>query len=279
MSLLRKRSKPLKMIIMVILFSVALFQLFPLIVLLINSFRTNTEIKNLPIGIPQAFSLTNYRETWIKGGYAIAYKNSFFIGFWVIVLVLLFAGFAAYGLSRLRIPFKSFFIGYFMLGMSFPAFLYIVPLFYSFSKFGLTNTHIGLILIYSASYLSFSILLIRTYLISIPRALEEAGKIDGCSEIGVLFHITIPLSFPIITTVSLIVFVWSWNEFTWANTFISKDLLRTVSTRFYKFASEHTVDIAKTYTAGIISLAPIIAVYLLLQKTFIDGLTQGSIKG
>lgn len=279
MSFVKKRSRPLSVIIYILLIGVALCQIFPLIVLLINSFRTDAEIKNLPIGWPEAASIANYIETWAKGGYAIAFGNSFFIGAWVIVLVLIFAGLAAYGLSRLDIPFKSFFIAYFMFGMSFPAFLYIVPLYYQFSKIGLINNQLSLILIYSTSYISFSILLIRTYLISIPRALEEAGKIDGCSELGVLWHITVPLSLPILTTVALIVFVWSWNEFTWANTFISKDVFRTVSTRFYKFASEHTTDVAKTYTAGIITLSPIILIYLTLQKTFIEGLTQGSVKG
>ena len=279
MSIVHKRSKPMNALVYVFLFIVAAFQLFPLVILFINSMRTDVEIKQMPIGITAHPTLQNYADTWVKGGYAVAFRNSFFVGICVIAIVLLFASLAAYGLSRLDIPGKSFFIGYFMFGMSFPAFLYIVPLYYRFSTIGLVNTHWSLIIIYSTSYLSFSILLVRTFLIGIPRALEEAGKIDGCSELGVLWHITMPLCLPILTTVALIVFVWSWNEFTWANTFISRDSLRTVSTRFYKFASEHSNDVAKTYTAGLISLSPIIVLYLCLQRTFIEGLTQGSLTG
>lgn len=265
-----------KHLIMVFL---TVFQLFPLVMLLINTLRTDVEIKNSPIGIPESINLTNYLETWVKGGYIWAYRNSMFVGAVVILLVLVLAGLAGYGLSRMNIPGKGFFIGYFMLGMSFPSFLYIVPLYFTFSKIGFTDNLISLIIIYTASYTPFSILLIRTFFTGLPKELEEAGKIDGCSDIGVLRYITIPLAKPILTTVALIIFVWTWNEFLFANTFIAKDTLRTVSTRFYKFTSEHTQDIAKIYTSGIITLGPVIILYLFLQKTFIEGMTSGGLKG
>lgn len=276
---IKKRDPVLSVIIHLFLFFVLLFQLFPLISLLLNTLRTDVQIKNSPIGLPTSLLLENYAVTWVKGTYGAAFRNSFFIGFCVIVIVIVLSGLGGYGLARLRIPGKGFFIGYFMLGMSLPAFLYIVPLYYSFSQIGLINNHLSLIIIYSATYIPFNMLLIRTFLVGIPKELEEAGKMDGCSELGVLRNITIPLAMPILTTIAIIVFVWSWNEFMWANTFISTDLLRTVSTRFYKFTSEWTRDLAKIYTAGIISLGPIIILYLCLQKSFIEGMTQGGLKG
>lgn len=257
----------------------ALFQLFPLIVLFLNSLRTDAEIKKFPIGLPAMPSLENYAPTWIKGGYATAFRNSILVGVCVIGIVLVAASLAAYGLARLDIPGKAFFIAYFMLGMSFPTFLYIVPLYYNFSQIGLVNTRWSVIIIYSASYIPFSILLIRTFLVGIPKELEEAGKIDGCGEIGVFLHVTLPLLKPILATVALIVFVWCWNEFLWSNTFLTTDSIRTVATRFYKFTSEWSKDLAKIYTAGVITLAPIIILYLTLQKSFIEGLTQGAVKG
>jgi raffinose/stachyose/melibiose transport system permease protein len=257
----------------------AAFQLFPLVVLFLNSLRSDKEIKSFPIGLPDAPSLKNYIETWEKGGYGIAFKNSILVGICVIAIVLVFASFAAYALARLNIPGKSFFTGYFMLGMSFPTFLFIVPLYYNFSQMGLVNTRLSIIIIYSASYISFAILLIRTFLVGIPKELEEAGRIDGCSEIGVFRYIILPLLKPILATVALIVFVWCWNEFLWSNTFLTTDSIRTVATRFYKFTSEWSKDLAKIYTAGVITLAPIIVLYLTLQKTFIEGLTQGAVKG
>ena len=143
----------------------------------------------------------------------------------------------------------------------------------------MVNTRLSVIIIYSAGYIPFAILLIRTFLVGIPKELEEAGKIDGCGEIGVFLHITVPLLKPILATVSLIVFVWCWNEFLWSNTFLTTDSIRTVATRFYKFTSEWSKDLAKIYTAGVITLAPIIVLYLALQKSFIEGLTSGAVKG
>lgn len=274
-----KKKTAVQIVIQIFLMFLVLFQLFPLIVLLLNSFRTDIEIKNMPIGLPKHLEFSNYIQTWVKGSYAVAFCNSIFIGVCVIVIVLIGASLAAYGLARLNIPGKGFFIAYFMLGMSFPTFLYIVPLYYNFSKLGLINTQLSLIIIYSAGYIPFSILLIRTFLVGIPKELEEAGKIDGCGEIGVFLHVTLPLLKPILTTVSLIVFVWCWNEFLWSNTFITADDLRTVATRFYKFTSEWSKDLAKIYTAGIIALSPIVVLYLCLQKAFIEGLTQGAVKG
>lgn len=262
-----------------LLLFLAVFQLFPLIVLFLNSLRTDAEIKDFPIGLPGTPSLKNYAETWIKGGYAVAFRNSIFVGACVIAIVLILASLAAYGMARLNIPGKAFFIAYFMLGMSFPTFLYIVPLYYNFSQVGLVNTQLSVIIIYSAGYIPFSILLIRTFLVGIPKELEEAGKIDGCGEVGVFLHVTMPLLKPILATVALIVFVWCWNEFLWSNTFLTTDNIRTVATRFYKFTSEWSKDLAKIYTAGVIALAPIIVLYLTLQKSFIEGLTQGAVKG
>ena len=278
-SIVKKRNPLLNGVIHIFLFLVFLFQVFPLVTLLVSTFRTDVELKNSPLGLPKSISFDNYLVTWVKGIYGRSYINSFFIGICVIFVVLTLACLAAYGLARLQVPAKSFLTGYFTLGMSLPAFLYIVPLYYSFSKIGLINNHLSLIIIYSASYLPFSMLLIRTFLIGIPRELEEAGMIDGCSELGVLWYVTIPLSIPIITTAALVIFVWSWNEFMWANTFLTSDSLRTVSTRFYKFTSEYTRDISKIYTAGIISIFPIIFLYLCLQKSFIEGMTQGGLKG
>lgn len=258
---------------------VALFQLFPILMMAINSFRTDKEIKNSPIGFPSVFSLDNYVQTWIKGEYAVAFRNSLLIGVVTVLLVLITAGLCGYALALKKVPGKTVFNGYFTVAMSFPAFLYIVPRYYGFSKLGLVNNHIGLIMIYVAIYAPFSILLIRTFLLEIPGELIEAARVDGCGEFSVITRIVLPLAKPVVLTVALIIFTWTWNEFMWSNTFIVNEALRTVSTRFYKFTSKYTSDLAKIYTSGVITLGPIIAAYLLLQKSFIEGLTSGSVKG
>ena len=271
--------KTTQILINLVLLVVTAFQIFPIILMIMNSFRSDKEIKNNPLAMPSSFMPENFVETWKKGEYGIAFRNSFFIGIVTILLVLLTAGLCGYALSRLKVPFKSFFTGYFTMAMSFPAFLYIVPRYFGFSELGLVNNHTGLIMIYCAIYAPFSVLLIRTFLVEIPKELEEAAKVDGCGELGVLLYIIIPLAKPIIMTVALIIFTWTWNEFMWSNTFVVTESLRTVSTRFYKFTSKYSMDLAKIYTSGVITTGPIIVVYLFLQKSFVEGLTAGSVKG
>ena len=116
-------------------------------------------------------------------------------------------------------------------------------------------------------------------LIGIPKELEEAGKIDGCGEVSVVWHVTMPIARPIFSTVALLVFVQCWNEFLWANTYLSTDNVRTVSTRFYKFVSQYSMDLASVFTAGAIAIGPIIILYVALQKKFIEGMTSGAVKG
>ena len=261
------------------LIALALFQLFPLAVMVLNSLRTDKAIKQLPVALPEHFFLQNYPDAWVKGGYTTAYINSILIGAAVVCAVLLLGGLAAYSIAKLRLPRRELFIGYFTMSMAIPGFLCIVPVYFVMARIGLANTQAGIALVYIAMFLPLNTMLIRTYLVGIPRELEEAGKIDGCSEFGVFWYITLPLARPIITTVALLVFASCWNEFMWANTFLTTDSARTVATRFYNFVAEHSSDAAMIYTAGVITLLPIAVLYLTLQENFIEGLTAGGLKG
>ena len=263
----------------VFLILLGLLQIFPIITLFFNSFRTDTAIKKMPIGLPTSFSLQNYIETWTRGEYAVAFRNSILVGAVTIVIVLICGGLAGYSIVKLELPFKGFFTGYFMMAMALPGFLYIVSDYYIFHRLNLVNSLVGIIIIYAAGTIPFNLLLIRTFLIGIPKELEEAARVDGCNEIKVFLNITVPLAKPILTTVALLVFISTWNEFLFANTFLTDDNIRTVATRFVKFTSEWTRDLAKIFTAGAITLMPIIILYLFLQQKFIEGMTKGGLKG
>jgi raffinose/stachyose/melibiose transport system permease protein len=124
----------------------------------------------------------------------------------------------------------------------------------------------------------FNVLLARTYILGIPNELSEAAVIDGCTTFQIINKIIFPLSKPIVTTIALIVFVNTWNEFTVANTLMQDTLLKTVSTRYVLFVTEKGSDLAMIYTAAMISMLPIVLIFILLQNYFIDGMTAGSIK-
>lgn len=143
----------------------------------------------------------------------------------------------------------------------------------------LCHTYLGLILVYIAMQIPFNMLLLRTFLSGIPREVEEAAKIDGCNEINAFFRITLPIAKSIFLTIAILVFVNVWNEFLWANTFLTTDLLKPLATRYVKFVGEFTSNMARIYTASAITITPIIAIYLLFSRRFIEGMTSGSVKG
>ncbi len=255
------------------------FSAYPLLQVLINSFKTDADVKTMPIGLPPKWVFNNYKDAWEIGGYARAYFNSFLIGGCTIIIVLTVVGLGAYSLSKLHFKLRGFFTAYFFVAISLPGFLYIVPDYFCMNSLGLLDTRFSLVIVYTAMQIPFNMLLLRTFLGGIPRELEEAAKIDGCSELSSLLKITLPIAKPMFLTVALLVFVNTWNEYLWSNTFIITDELKTVATRFVKFTGEYSSNMARIYTASVISILPVILLYFIFSNKFIEGMTSGSVKG
>ena len=263
----------------VFLFGMLLFALVPLLQVFINSFRSDREVKTMPLGLPKQWVFNNYPETLKIGGYGQAYINSLLIAAVVIVVVLAVAGLGAYSISKLEYKGRGFFNAYFFVAISLPGFLYIVPDYFIFNKLHLIDTRVGLMLVYIAMQIPFNMLLLKTFLAGIPRELEEAAKIDGCNELDSFMKITLPIAKPMFLTVAILVFVNVWNEYLWSNTFVTTEIIKPVATRFVKFTGEYGSDMAKIYTASVITIAPVIILYLLFSRKFIEGMTSGSVKG
>lgn len=262
-----------------VLFILLVVEAVPIIQVFINGFRTDSDVKQRPFGLPETWVFNNWLETWQVGNYGRTFLNSMIIALSVIIIVLLLIGLGAYALSKMKFKGREFLTGYFFVAMSLPGFLYIVPDFFVFNKLGLVNSRGGLILLYTAMQIPFNLLLLRTYLSDIPREIEEAGMIDGCSEIQVFFRITMPIAKPIFMTVAILIFVNVWNEYLWANTFITEDALKPISTSFIKFVGQYSSNMARIYTASAITITPIILMYLLFSRQFIEGMTSGGVKG
>jgi len=275
MSIGKKRNK---VILYTILSIIALLQLFPLILTLFNSFRTDGAIKKFPVGFPTEPNIDNFIKAWKIGGYTKAFSNSFTISIVTTVIIMFVSIIAGYFLVRSNLKIKNLLFVYFGIALSIPIFSYLVPLYYTFSTLNLVNSKVGLIMIYVAIHIPFNTLLARTFILGIPRELDEAAIIDGCSTYQILARIIFPLAKPIMSTIALIVFVATWNEFTLANTFLQQPMLKTAATRYVLFVGERGSDLSMVYTAGIITMLPIIIAFFVLQNFFIDGMTSGSIK-
>lgn len=272
-------SRILSVIGIVFLAIMALIAAIPLLQVLFNSFKTDRECKTSPLGLPKEWVFNNFGETWQIGGYATAYFNSLFTAFVVIAVVLTIVGLGAYALTKLQFKLRGFFTAYFFVAISLPGFLYIVPDYFVMNKMGLVDTRWSLMIVYTAMQIPFNMLLLRTFLTGIPRELEEAAKIDGCNEINSFLRITLPIAKPMFLTVAILIFVNVWNEFLWSNTFITKDELKLVATRYVRFTGEYGMNMARIYTASVITIAPVIILYLFFSRKFIEGMTSGSVKG
>lgn len=262
----------------IILSILAVFSIFPIAVLFINSVKSTSEIGRNPFGLPQEILLQNYVDAWNQGRYATTMVNSLILTSGTIVGTLTLAGLAAFALARLKLRGSDFLGFYFLIGTSVPPFLFIIPLFYMWRQIGLVNSHLGLIIIYCALHSPFATFLLRSYMVSLPEEFVEAARIDGASHWQVFRHVVLPLSWPGFLTAGLVVGLAVWNEFLFGITFLQTPELKPVSTSLYAFQQQFFRDWGLTNAGSVIMILPIIVLFLLLQRRFIEGLTQGGLK-
>jgi len=257
----------------------ALFALIPIVILFFNAVKTTVEIGRNPIGIPQDIRLDNFIQAWDQGGYAVTIRNSLIMMSSTIVASLTIAGLAAYALARLKLKGSALIAFYFLVGTSVPPQLFMVPLFVAWRQVGLINTHLGLIIIYTGLYSPFATYLLRSYMIGLPEEFIEAARIDGASNLQVFRKIILPLSWPGFLTAGLVIGLNVWNEFLFAVTFLPDPALKPVATSLFEFQGRFSRDWGLTSAGSVIMVIPIIVLFLLLQRRFIEGLTQGGLKG
>ena len=263
----------------VILLLLTAFAIGPMLIVLFNSLKSKGEIGRNPLGFPRDFRWDNYSRAWEIGGFARTTQNSALLVGVTVVGVLVLGGLASYSLAKLDLPGASGVMLYLLVGSSLPLQLFLVPLFFLWKTLGLTNNHLGLALIYIAINAPLSIFLLRSYMVQLPRDFEDAARVDGAGELQIFSGIVVPLSWPGFLTVGLVVALNVWNEFLLATFFLTKQELFTVVTSYYQFTTQFSRDWALTSAAAVMMVFPVIAIFLLLQRRFVEGLTQGGIKG
>ncbi len=262
----------------VVLTLLTLFALGPLVILGFNSIKDNAEIAQNPLGPPHEIHLENYPEAWRVGGFSQTAQNSAILVVSTVLGVLVLGGLAAFSLARLDPPGHNLFLLYLLGGSTLPIWLFLVPLFFLWRNFGLINNLFGLTLIYTALNSPLAVFLLRSYMVQIPRDFEDAARVDGANEIQVFRHVVLPLSWPGFLTVGLVVALGVWSEFQIALIFMSDPDLFPVTTSYYKFTSQYSRNWALTSAAAVMMIAPILLMFLSLQRRFIEGLTQGGLK-
>jgi raffinose/stachyose/melibiose transport system permease protein len=262
-----------------ILLVLAATALAPICILLLNSLRSNEAISGGPIGFPSSPVWSNYTSAWDTAGYSVAFRNSLIVSASTVLGVCTFAGLAAYGLARIRVRGSGLVLVYLLIGLTLPAQLFLTPLFIAWVHLHLNNNLFGLIFIYWGIYMPFGTLLLRSFFISLSPEFEEAARVDGCNELQVFRRVVVPMAWPALVSVAVIIAVWSWNEFFFAVTFLTNPNVQTVAVRYYRFLGIYSSNLADISVGGLVVCCVPVSFFILLQRRFVQGLAAGGLKG
>jgi len=274
----RQRREPSLWLNYFVVFLMTAFALGPIVILFMNSVKGTAELGSNPIGFPRTFVWENYLVAWERGNFATTLGNSSFLVVTTVLAQLTFCGLAAYSLARLNPPGGNIFMVVMLTGSTIPVWLYIVPLFMLWRDLGLLNNLWGLILLYSAGGAPFAIFLLRSFMLQIHPDFEDAARIDGASELQVLWSVIMPLAWPGFLTVGLMTALGTWSEYQLALIFVTDPELFPVTTSYAAFVGRFSRDWGLTSAAAVMLIAPVLLMFLSLQRQFIDGLTAGGVK-
>jgi ABC-type glycerol-3-phosphate transport system permease component len=275
-----KQSVVAKMIIHLLLMVWSVISLFPIIWMLSTSLKEKNEIYTNASLIPRnAFNFKNYIEAWNYGGFKLYVLNSLFYTTVVVVGVVLVASLAAFAISRLELAGKKPIYFVFMGTMMIPVPGAFISLFIVVSNLGLANTRLGYMLPLIAISLPISIFILKSFFDELPKEIEESAIIDGARSFQIYYKIMIPLARPAIATIVILNMLSVWNEFLLALVMFSNNKLMPIQMGLSVFVGQYTTQYELLMAAMSIMVIPVILVYVLMQKQFIQGITSGAIKG
>ena len=261
-------------------FAVIVNGLFPALWIFITSLKTEAELTRLPITwLPHAPTLDNYFHAFHDQPLALYLFNSLAVALMSSALTLFIATLAAYALARLEIGYRDLALGAIIAVSTFPLVTLLVPLFQIMRTLGLLNTYAALVLPYTVLSLPVCTLVLISFFQSIPVDLENAAMIDGCSRVGALFRIVVPLSAPGVFTAGLLAFVNSWDEFLLALSFNSATRMRTLPVGIMLYQGEFAFPWPVISAALVVGIVPVALLIVMFQQRVISGLTAGGVKG
>lgn len=261
------------------LIAAALFTLFPLLMALMNSFKTNRELLTNVMSWPESFGLDNYIKTFKKMHYGRSFINTFILAGLSVTLMILFSALAGWRICRTKSRLSSFLLKLFIFSMLIPFSSIMIPLYKVTLSLEIKNSLVGLSFVYAGLGVSMAIFLYNGFVKSIPAEMEEAAAIDGCNMLQTFFLIVMPMLKPVTATIAITNVLWVWNDFLLPLVVISDSkkytLLLSTNTLFGQYSSDWTAILS----ALILSALPVIVFYAIFQKNILQGISDGAVKG
>lgn len=264
----------LKLIRWTILAALVVAVIYPLTWMALSGFKTNDEIFGNPWALPSHLEFSNYAAAWDHG--LLRYLlNSVIVASGSVLLVTLLAAWAAYGLTRQKMPFSNAVTMLILGGIMVAPTAALIPLFQLLQTLHIYDTYWALIVLYAAFRMPFTTFLIRSYMVGLPHEIEEAAVIDGATSWQIFWRIIIPMSRPILVSAALLQSLFSWNEFAFALVFINDSTLKTLPVGLMDFQSTLLTNWPVLFAGLTIAALPMIVLFLIGQRQFVRGLTEG----
>ncbi len=263
--------------ISILLIVYSFITVFVIGVTFLDSLKSQTDLVTNFVGLPKAISFDSYKAVF-QGDFIRYFFNSVILTVCGTVGCMILSSMAAYGISRYEFKGKSILSSYFLIGMMVPIQVSILPLFLMLRKMGLLNNLVGLILVY-ISGISMSCLIFQKFFKTIPKALEESARLDGCHDVKVFFKIILPICKPVIFTMALITAIGQWNDFYMPMVLLGNKNVTTLTLGIYRYIGQFIRYMSESMAAVIITLIPIIIIYFLFSSQIVEGLTGGAVKG
>ena len=273
-----RRERSVNLVIYVVLTGLVIALMVPFFWMVSSSLKQDNQVFSVPIQwIPEEFVWTNYRDIWTRIPMMGYLQNSLYLAVIITALQVLTGSLAAYGFSKVRFPGRDMlFLGY-IATIAVPWQAYMVPQYIMMQKMGLTNSFTALILL--QAFGAFGVFLMRQYYLTIPDELSEAPKPDGVSEYGIWARIILPLSKPALASLALLTFVGTWNDYMGPFIYLTSNRLWTVQLGLRSFVGQFDAEFAMIMTGSVISVVPILIIFLFGQRYFIQGIATSGMKG
>lgn len=253
--------------------------LYPILWLLLNSFKSNDELFENPWGLPALLDIGNYAYAFDVGNIGRYFANSVTVAAVAVFLGVLLSCMISYAITRMNWKLSKLALNIFLLGMMIPIYATIIPLFSMFNRLNILNSLWAVIIPHVAFAFPMAIFILTGFFSTIPRDIEEAAVVDGCGLLRIFFQIIVPISVSSIVTVAVIVFINIWNDLLLPQIFLTDTLKMTLPVGLNAFKGQYATNYTGQIAAVVITIIPSIIVYILLHKNIMEGMVAGAVKG
>ena len=266
------------LLVSVALAALAVVFCFPMVWMVLSSFKSNQDIFRSPFGLPESIDLGQWARAWEVGQIGQYAVNSAIVTASSVTLILVLGSAAAFAFSRYRFRGRSLLMGVLALGLLLPLQSYFIAQSTIFTRLELTDTRLALIIPYTAMGLPLAVYLLKVYLDALPEELFDAARVDGAGDARMFWTVAVPLLRPGIATVAVFSALAAWNEFLLALLYIQDDALKTIPSGLLAFSSRYQTDFGLLFSALSIVTLPMIVIYVVFNRQIVRGITAGSLR-